>query len=427
MQSDDQHQIQRRAHTPSPHVGWQAPLIDLIYVLIQRWKVIVITLSLCMTTGLVHYLSTASFYKSSAVAILLSREKPVFDVSIDSGTIETSQDGARRETTGTLMLPSETSLYLSLLESRPVLQALVDRFALRLPPTITRVRSEELILQIKSMIKIEDSDEGLITVITTAHDPELAADLANAVVKEGERVSKAIEKKLILQQAGYIQKACQTSLENLHITEKKLKDFTATHSVMQPEAQASDRMRQMRDISMAHDKILCKIANAKNSYKENSPQIQRLRAELEVCNKRFKKLNAAVLGKNSITEFGPLMVDYEGLLQQIRLQRDLYISLSAQADVFRIRAEQPAGSIAIIRPATAAILPAGPSRKKYFGISLGLGLFFSLGLAIIVHQGYTSVQDPYILRRVRQIKIIIKRLQKNMATIRLTRHSWNQS
>lgn len=385
-------------------IGWQAPLIDACLALVRRKFTVLLCIIACLGIGGLKYLSTPNTYRSSAVAILLPREKPVFDVAVDSGNLETSEDAAKREDTGALMLPANPDLYTTLIRSRSVLQEVAamyqDQLVLGVPG---RTRSEELIGKLRSMIVVESTEQGMMTVTVTSSSPDLSAELANALVGVGEAASKDIEKQLVLQQAIYIDESLVLAKNKLkHLTDH-LKEFTGSKSIIDPRNQANDFLRQRRELTLKLNDLERELAARRLSWTDADPEVQRLILEVHLCKDQISALQDAVAGNVGSAEYAPFMVDYEELSSKVRLQSDLVVSLSAKSDVLHIRAEQPAGSIAVVRPATASHRPVGPSRKVFLMMSLGLGMISGLGLALLQEQWAQAKQEPYVAERLAQL------------------------
>jgi hypothetical protein len=93
----------------------------------------------------------------------------------------------------------------------------------------------------------------------------------------------------------------------------------------------------------------------------------------------------------------------------VRSQRDLTSILSSQAGIFAIRAREPAGTIAVVRPAIAPTSPAGPSKKLLVGVCLGGALLLGLGTAIVLDQWQSSVRVPAVAERIAEIRELVGR------------------
>jgi len=377
--------------------AWQRPLLDLLLALARHRTLLAVTLILGMIVATAQYLLTPAYYRSSADVVLLPREKPTVDFSVLASSVETKEDGARRADSGSLMLPPQPDLYLSLLGSRAVLDhvgiALGDRL---IDDSDVRAddRSDELFARLKRMVRITGSDEGMLVVTVTAGTPELAADIANMLIAAGQEASKSIERQLLLQQAGYLSRAVTEARRKLKVEEEVLKQFSAEHSLIHPEMQANDRIREIRDLGAARDRARADLNRRRLHFTDNDPEVQRLVAEIETRERRILELRGTIAGNAGERDYGAIHVEYQAMQQGVRFRRDLLATISTQSDVFRIRAEQPAGNLAVVRSALPIARPAGPSKKKIFGIALAAALFIGVGVALLLEQLAVLQRDP---------------------------------
>ena len=365
--------------------AWQEPFLDLFLALARRRVVVVLALLLGVGGALFQLLTTPKFYRSSAVMVLLPREKPTLDVSVLAGSMETAEEGASRADAAPLMLPPQTDLYLSLLSSRAVLETLYERFGARLDEVgdfPLGERSDEQIRALQSMIEIEGTEEGMMTVTATSYSPELAADLCNALVEQSEHASKAIERQLLLQQAGYLRDTREKAARALADEEAVLERFLEEHRVIEPSLHANDRTRQIRELTAKVDADRAALAQRRLSFTDRDPGVKSLKAAIAANERRVEDLRGRIAGDVGEAEFGALSIRYQALMQQVRFRRDLLSTLTTQVDIFEIRAEQPSGNMAVVRPAVPQPIPAGPAKKRLLGLWLGGAL--ALGCAAIL-------------------------------------------
>ncbi|MEM7248651.1 MAG: hypothetical protein AAF533_25190 [Acidobacteriota bacterium] len=253
------------------------------------------------------------------------------------------------------------------------------------------------------MLKIKSGDGGLLSVTFTAGDPVVAAFLANELIEEAQEASKAIERQLLLQQAGHVGKALDTARIRLADVEERLRVFSAKHALLDPGLQAADRIRQVRELESLKGKFELQVTERLLSHTPNEPGVRALRRKIGVIENQVDSLEQNITGDVSQREYGQLAIEHRGLTEELRFRRDLCTTLSTQADVFRIRAEQPAGNLAIIRPAVPVTKPAGPSKTKHVGVGLGLGCFLGCGLVILLEQVAVMRRKPTLARRLDEL------------------------
>ena len=86
-------------------VAWQEPLLDLLDAIFSHKWIFLGIMLLGILLGIVRLIRMPYQFESSAVAVLLTREKAVVDAAIDTSSVEASDNAAGRSTAGNLMLP----------------------------------------------------------------------------------------------------------------------------------------------------------------------------------------------------------------------------------------------------------------------------------------------------------------------------------
>jgi uncharacterized protein involved in exopolysaccharide biosynthesis len=392
-----------------PPVGWQLPLVSLILSVTRHRRLVGAILVLGVVAAGLRLATTAPYYRAAAVAVLLPREKPTVDAMVVTSSLRASQDRSERADSAALLLPPNPDLYIALLTSRAVVDSIAKRFDDRLPPAGLHSRSDEMATLIRGMVKFDATDEGLLTVTVTSHDAELAADIANALIDEGREASKAIERQLILQQAGYLDRAVHDARADLELVESQLREFHATHGLIDPSVQAGATLNQLKDAALRRDRALEAIARRELHHTAEDPEMRRLRAEVRALDRRIEELEGGVVGGAGIAEFGSLLVRHESLRDQVRAQRDLTSILASQAGIFAIRAREPAGTIAVVRPAVAPSSPAGPSKKLLVGVSIGSALLLGVGVSLLLDQWAACRDVPAFAARMAELRAQLTR------------------
>lgn len=391
-------------NTQTPRIAWQEPLLDIVESVVRRkWTVIAI-LALGSIGGFARLLSMDPVYEASAVAVLLPREKAMLDASIDTSSLETSDDRASRSNAGNLMLPPNPALYTTIIHSRAVLEEIAVRFQDQLSGSISnRDRSEEVINQLRSMIRTSTTEEGIITIHVRSDSAKLSADIANALFEQCEIASKSIEHKLLIRQAGHLDKALKISQERLSETEKMISAFTTEMGLVNTDLQASNQLRSIREITTERDTLEADLDELLLSYTEQSPKVVSLKSRIATLNRQITQSKGTVIGSIGAEDYGRISIQYKGLEQKIRFERDMVSTLSTKSDIYRLRAEQPIGNLAIIRPANTPDRPAGPSKKRELGLALALSMIIALGYCIVRQQWDVMRSDRRIADRTDKI------------------------
>ena len=369
-----------------PTTPWQQPVLELILAILKSRVLIAGITGTGIIIALFIAMSAPRFYRASAVIILLPREKPILDIAHRSATMDTSEDEANREESASLTLPPNPELYITLIRSRSVLEALAAQFRDELMALDDTMRTEEMIATINGMIGISSTEDGLMTITITAHDADLCAGLANAIVGECERASKAIERQLLTQQAGYLDNAVSLAESRLDDAEGDLRAFALEHGLVDPEMESDRSMRRLRELDIARTAVATDLAELRTWRTDRDPAVVELTQRIDAIDTEADRIRAAFAGATSEAEFASISSTWQMLRQRVVSQRDLLETLQMRHHVFRIRSEQPAGNMAVLHEAIAPERHAGPSRKAVLVLFTAASFLLSCGLAIGLDQ-----------------------------------------
>ncbi|CAA6690754.1 MULTISPECIES: Wzz/FepE/Etk N-terminal domain-containing protein [unclassified Lentimonas] len=388
-------------HT-APRIAWQEPLLDILEAIIHRKWIVISIMVVGSIAGILRLASMPQVYSASAVAVLLPREKAIIDASIDTSSIETSDDRASRSSAGNLMLPPNPALYTTIIHSRAVLEEIALRFSDQLSSSkaiSNNDRSEEVIDELRRMIRTTTTEEGIITIHVDSHSAQLSSDLANALFEQCEIASKAIEHKLLIHQAGHLDKALLIAQERLSETEKQMSAFTSEMGLVNTDLQASNQLRGLRELQTERDTLEADLDALRLSYTDASPEVIAIKGRIATIERQSALSQQNVVGSVGTADFGRISIAYKSLEQKVRFERDMVSTLSTKSDIYRLRAEQPIGNLAIIRPANTPTRPAGPSKKRELGLALGLSLILSIGYCIVCQQWQSMRKDRSLAAR----------------------------
>jgi capsule polysaccharide export protein KpsE/RkpR len=386
----------------APRIAWQEPVLDILEAIIHRRCIVIIIMILGSIAGILRLASMPDVYSASAVAVLLPREKAMMDASIDTSSIETSDDRASRSSAGSLMLPPNPALYTTIIDSRAVLEEIARRFSDQLSSSnevSNNDRSEEVIDKLRRMIRTTTTEEGIITIHVDSHSARLSADLANALFEQCEIASKSIERKLLIHQASHLDKALLIAEKRLTETEEKMSAFTSKMGLVNTDLQASNQLRGLRELQTERDTLEADLDALRLSYTDSAPEVIAVKGRIATIERQSTLSQQNVVGSVGTADFGRVSIAYKSLEQKVRFERDMVSTLSTKSDIYRLRAQQPIGNLAIIRPANTPTRPAGPSKKRELGLALGLSMILSIGYCLLCQQWQSMRKDQNIAAR----------------------------
>lgn len=387
---------------------WRCEVLDLVYAITSRWMIVMIVMAVAIGIGYVAAAKADPFYRASATIVLLPREKPILDLSVQSASVETSEDAAKRSSSATLALPPNPDLYTTLIRSANV----IERVSQAIGHGTNGEGSKSLETgAIRAGMTVESTDEGVITISMEHPDPKVAADVVNALVHECEQASKAIERQLILQQSGFLGSAIAQAEQNLIDSRIRLEEAAQSCGVSDPEATAARSIALLRTINDTENRLERELTALLAHRTERDPAVVSLSSQLDAVRLSRQQTMDRYCGSLSEAEYAGFASRWRAIQQDITLRQDLLMSMRARHELFSIRADQPAGSIAVIRVAYPPAAPAGPSKRKYLILATIMGGLVAGVICVLSDQ----------LERVRQSQQAEKRLASIIGCFRIPR------
>ncbi|MCR9247376.1 MAG: hypothetical protein NXI31_20290 [bacterium] len=387
---------------PECWYGWPAPLIDVLVTLSRQRRLVAGVLFVGLVLALGAAFGGRSYYRATAIGVLMPREKPVFDMSVRTPSLRTADGAGSRVGVGTLMLPPQTELYSELLRSERCLVAVIEAFRARLG-LASPGEDDGAIVALRRMVNIVTTDAGLISVEVTADAPRLAADIANHILDQGRKASVEIERRMIEDVLDRLEIAVRTSVRRLEGDEVAMQIFLDEHRLLDPYQESTENLRQIRETQMIRDGLVRRRAELGQSYTAESPEIREATSQIDAANQRLGELRGFVRGSGEAS-YGALLLEHSRLQQRIDATTDLVRTLEAQREVLQVRALQTAGAVVAITPATEPTSAAGPRRKRVMLIGAALTVISAWILAALRERWRAAMKDPVLAVRLREVR-----------------------
>lgn len=226
-----------------------AGLADFVLPLIRRRRLVVGIVGAAAVVSVVAALLWPKSWR--ATATLLPPERRMDTPLFVPGGFEAVGSTLRGLTLRQVATP--TDVFLAILESRSVAEAIVERFDLR----------EEY--DVKSLLKavhtfqehmdVGTTNDGTIRVSAVASSPEQAADLANALVEELDRVNRSLATREATAIREFVERELDQSKTRLAAAEDSLRAFQEAYGAL-------DIGEQAKAVIAAAASIRAKILSA---------------------------------------------------------------------------------------------------------------------------------------------------------------------
>lgn len=177
-----------------------------------------------------------------------------------------------------LGLRNPLDIFIAMLQSRRVEDRLIDRFDLRNQYRVKRYQDARKKLEARSDIFADK--QGLISVSVTDHDPQRAAEMANAYVEELHTLNSELAVGEAGQRRLFYQQRIDAEREALSQAEVALRQVQEKSGLVQPDAQGKAIIESLADMQA---KVAAKEVqlDAMRTYAtENNPDVKRAEQEL---------------------------------------------------------------------------------------------------------------------------------------------------
>lgn len=291
---------------------------------------------------------------------------------------------------GFLDISSPADTWVGILESENVRDAVIDRFNLR--KLYDEDTIEETRKALDERLAIEISNEEIISITMEDKKPARAAQIANAMVMELDRVNKELIMTSGKRTRMFIEKRLDDTKRGLAKAEEALKMFQENNKAVQLEEQAKVIIEAIGEIKA---RLVAKqvALNTLRSYAASTnPKVEILKAEVGELKNSLRELEKKEKGAESVfigVEAIPgLALQYARLYREAKVQQTLYELLTQQYEMARIQEAKDSPTVQIL---DVARVPEKQVKPKKILIIL-LSTFTAVFIGILIAFGKEALE-----------------------------------
>ncbi len=355
--------------SPSPRRGedW----FDLLLLLVKKWRFVLTALlaGAVLALGLSLVIST----KYASVARIMPPQQSQTTLSALLGQLgPLGMFGAKD-----LGLKSTSDLYVDMLQSRTIADALIQQFDLKREYNLKTLADTRLKLAARSSISA--TKDGIISISVLDSDPRKAAAMANAYVTELYKLNQKLATTEAGQRRVFYEQQLEKAKEDLGRAEVEMKQTEESTGMLSLEGQtkaAVESAARLQGLIAGKEVEVQRLASFAT---EQNPELQRLRAELA----GLRQQQAALQGKGSKGELTAGQLPEAGLeyvrrLREFKYRETLFEILARQYEAARMDESKNASVIQVLDQAVESEKPSSPVRAAFAGSGALAGLFFAV-------------------------------------------------
>lgn len=349
-------------------------LLDILTVLAKRkWFLVLFPTVLAVCAGVVAMLMAPVFLATSVMV-------PPQQQSSGMAAIQAQLGGLVGAASSVGGLKNPSDLYVGMLQSRTIADALIDRFKLkeRYKASAGGARDE-----LKKASFFNAGKDGLITINVEDSDPAIAASIANAYVEELDKLTQ----KLALGEAAtrrvFFEKQLRSTKDQLADAEIKLKNTQQRTGMLQLEGQVSGVIASTVQLQAEIAAKEVQLITMRSFAANNNPELLRLQQELRGLNIQLEKLENGGTAKGgdiriSSGKLPEVGVEYIRSMRDVKYYEAIYEMLSKQYELARI---DEAKDSSLIQQLDRAIPAEKKSKPKVLLVAI---LTFMVGFALAI-------------------------------------------
>jgi uncharacterized protein involved in exopolysaccharide biosynthesis len=352
--------------TPTPASGG-APadlnLTDIVGALVANWRVAVATpfLVAALAVGL-SYLIKPTFTARTSFLPPQSQQSSASGALASLGALA-GLSGAIRNT---------GDQYVAFVQSRSVADRLLDRFDL-LKVYDEKLKHDARITLVERTRASLGKKDGVISIEVDDHNPQRAADIANAYVEELRKLAASLTLSEAQQRREFFESQLKQVRVKLDAAQAALQGSGLAGSAIkvEPKAAVEALARLRAELTTAEVRLQAMRRNLADQAPEvlqQSAVVAALRGEMD------RQARAEQAG---VTQGG-----YIGAYREFKYQETLYDLIARQYEIARVDESREGGQVQVIDPALVPERKSKPKRSIFAIVGFGLGLAAAVALAL---------------------------------------------
>jgi len=260
-----------------------------------------------------------------------------------------------------LGMKSTGELFVGLLRSRSVEEAIVDRFQLQ---SIYWVRyKQDARKRLESRTEIsEDRKTGIITLTVTDRQPQRARELAQAYIDELDHLVSQVSTSSARRERVFIEQRLTTVKTDLEDAEQQFSTFASKNGALDIKEQTKAMVESAASLQGRLIAAESEVEGLRQIFNPNNVRVRSAQAQVDELKQQLAKIGGteAPLSADSASpdQFYPsirklplLGVQWADLFRRVKIQETIYELLNQQYELARIQEAKEIPTVNVIDPA----------------------------------------------------------------------------
>jgi uncharacterized protein involved in exopolysaccharide biosynthesis len=389
----------------APSDGYEVSLIDLLTQLAYRKWLIAKVTGIAVLAGVV--LALVQPVRYTATAKIMPPQQTQSSASMMIGQLTSAGGGSLAALAGGgLGLKNPNDIYVGLLTSRPIADAIIQKFSLAKEyhaKDMTAARKK-----LAGYTEVTSEKNGFITVSVTDKDKKRVAEMANAYTDQLRILTKSLAVTEASQRRLFYEEQLKQAKEALVAAELSFQQVQQQKGLVQLDAQAKAMIESLAALRAQVAAKQVEVQALRSYSTEQNPDVQLAERELTSLQAEEARLEQsnhspgiAGLGLGNVPAAG---LEYLRAAHELQYQQALFDMLMKQYDAAKLDESKDAAIIQVVEP---AIEPdhKSPQRRALIVLLFTIVGFFA-GCLLAVFRWWKNIvqSDPDTAKQLYKLK-----------------------
>lgn len=360
-------QLKTQIETPSDR-GPVAPtddeinLLDLLLVLVKNKRMILGSMIAAFVLACGATLLMPNIYTATARLLPPQQEKSGLGAML-------SGMGDLAALAGISTGGGSADLYVGMLKSRTVADAVIERFDLM--QKFEWEKRDDAYQALEQKVQISaDKKTAFITIAADDEDPQFAAELANAYVEELKKLNVQINLNSAGRERVFLEERLAVVKSDLIAAEEGLRTFQQTNKAIKIDAQATAVIESIARLKGEVASKEVELGVLLTSQTEQNPQVRALREGIGQLKAQLRKLEDSSEGRKvssdvfiATADVPSVGLQYARLMRDFKVQETLFELLTKQYEVAKISEAKNTSALQVLDEAAVPDRKSKPKRS----------------------------------------------------------------
>jgi uncharacterized protein involved in exopolysaccharide biosynthesis len=393
----------------APSDGYEVSLIDVLTQLAYRKWLIAKVTGIAVLAGVFFALVQPVRY--TATTKIMPPQQTQSAASMMMSQLASSGGGSLAAMAGGgLGLKNPNDIYVGLLTSRPIADAIIQKFSLAEVYHAKDMTAARQGLAGNTVVTSEKN--GFISVSVTDNDKKRVAEMANAYTDELRILTKSLAVTEASQRRLFYEEQLKQAKEALVAAELAFQQVQQQKGLVQLDAQAKAMIESLAVLRAQVAAKQVEVQALRSYSTEQNPDVQLAERELtslQAEESRLEQSNHAPgiagLGLGNVPAAG---LEYLRAAHELQYQQALFDMLMKQYDAAKLDESKDAAIIQVVEPAIEPDHKSSPKRALIVLVSTFLGFFAGCILALFLWGKELMQFDPIASKRLEELSYALR-------------------